>query len=1165
MKYIFGIFLAVISHTLFAQYGNEWINTSQTYFKIPVTQKGLYRVTQSELAATGFPTSINPQNIQIFHRGQEQAIFVAGEADASFDAGDYIEFYGKGNDGTNDKELYYPNTYLHTNPYYNLHSDTTAYFITYNSGLAGKRMAEVNLPNTGYTPESYTLNESLSVLAQQYSPGRNFFASTTFAYLASYDIGEGYMSSPISSNRDFTITIQNALAIGKKPRIEVGFVSRKTQNTSVSFQVGASTSSLRTIATTNISDYMKGTISQQLEFTDLPTNGTFYLRAINNGGGGQFSITYIRLVYSQSLDANNQNEKEFLLDVNGLGTSLINVSNTLAGANLYDITDLNNITKIQTTGSTTISAVIPNTSSNRNLYISALPKSVIAIKPVSFFNFNPAEVNYLIVAHPSLMKNAGEYTDVVQAYADYRASLAGGAYKPVIANILTLYDQFNYGETSPIAIRNFAKFCYDSGSPQFLFLIGYSINLRPFDANFGSTYFTNYDIRTNPAHFALNLVPTWGFPGSDVPFTAGFDGSYEYAPAIPTGRLVAKNPQQIANYLNKIKEQEDNFGKEDTWRKNLLHLSGGISSFEQATFLNYLNQYASIASGDFLGGEVKTVAKSTNANVEYINVADEVNSGVSLMTFFGHSGATITDIEIGSVSDDGQGYRNKGKYPMLLGNGCSLGDVYSGKATQAEDWLFTADRGCVIWLAGTSLGFSAYLNNYSSRFYSNAFASSTYFGSPAGLIQQQVCKSYGPSLSPGLDLCHVQQMAFQGDPALKLIGGNKPDFYTQNAWLSVKGFNNAPVTARADSLRLAIKIANLSKTTNAQFEISVKQTLNSGIIIDHTPEVKFSDPRRTDSVFITLKRPQGTSFFGNNRIEVQIDWKNEVDEVFENNNTAVIDLLIPDYGARALFPPEYSVVSSQPVKLVAQASDLQSDFRDIIFEIDTTNTFNSPIKRSQVMPAGSISSWETSLLTDVLPSDSVVYYWRVNYADAISNPNILWDESSFIYIKNSPVGWSQSHFPQFSKSADLGITKNNTQRKWEFQQVQNRIRVTTFGKNSTVAGTSYVNTTCLLNDQPLITSYDVDPCFANTLLLVVFEKESKLPYQIFGGSNTGVSICGKRPSVVYYFNATTLQNGNFASALAQIPNNSYVLVFNKGNITNASWNAVRPALQGLGG
>jgi hypothetical protein len=69
----------------------------------------MYRLTYTDLQNAGFPVSTsNPLRIQIFHRGVEQAIRVAGELDGVFDPADYIEFYGEKNTGVSDAPLYLP-------------------------------------------------------------------------------------------------------------------------------------------------------------------------------------------------------------------------------------------------------------------------------------------------------------------------------------------------------------------------------------------------------------------------------------------------------------------------------------------------------------------------------------------------------------------------------------------------------------------------------------------------------------------------------------------------------------------------------------------------------------------------------------------------------------------------------------------------------------------------------------------------------------------------------------------------------------------------------------------------------------------------------------------------------------------------------------------------
>ena len=93
-----GLFI-LSSVVCFSQrYGNEWINYSQQYFKIKVWQNGIYRINRTQLVFSGVPLStIDPRKLQLFHNGQQEHIFIAGENDGSFDNNDFLEFYGEKN------------------------------------------------------------------------------------------------------------------------------------------------------------------------------------------------------------------------------------------------------------------------------------------------------------------------------------------------------------------------------------------------------------------------------------------------------------------------------------------------------------------------------------------------------------------------------------------------------------------------------------------------------------------------------------------------------------------------------------------------------------------------------------------------------------------------------------------------------------------------------------------------------------------------------------------------------------------------------------------------------------------------------------------------------------------------------------------------------------
>ena len=76
---------------------------------------------------------------------------------------------------------------------------------------------------------------------------------------------------------------------------------------------------------------------------------------------------------------------------------------------------------------------------------------------VRFRNILQQPANYLIISNDRLRKPSSSYGDPVTAYAAYRASVAGGGFDTLTVNVDDLYNQFSYGEKSPLAIYEFLK------------------------------------------------------------------------------------------------------------------------------------------------------------------------------------------------------------------------------------------------------------------------------------------------------------------------------------------------------------------------------------------------------------------------------------------------------------------------------------------------------------------------------------------------------------------------------------------------------------------------------------------------------------------------------------------------------------------------------------
>ena len=85
----------LLSRTEAAAATQSWLLPNQDAVKLCVRQTGWYRVTQAQLAATGFNTNVNPNFLQMFADGVEVPLKVNGKGNNGFDT---VEFYGRGLD-----------------------------------------------------------------------------------------------------------------------------------------------------------------------------------------------------------------------------------------------------------------------------------------------------------------------------------------------------------------------------------------------------------------------------------------------------------------------------------------------------------------------------------------------------------------------------------------------------------------------------------------------------------------------------------------------------------------------------------------------------------------------------------------------------------------------------------------------------------------------------------------------------------------------------------------------------------------------------------------------------------------------------------------------------------------------------------------------------------
>ncbi len=1152
------LFLSAWTRTFSQPYGNEWINYNQTYYKIKTAKNGIYRITYNDLQAVGFPvTTVDPRTIQLFHRGKEQSIVVSGQLDAKFDPTDYIEFYGTRNDGALDAGLYISPD-AQSNPYYNLFSDTTAYFLTWRlDNGAGKRVTDSNENNVNnLSAEPYLNAEKLKLYTSLYSNGLEYpeGSMTAETYSAAYDYGEGW-SGPVigkGNSSDFVLDSLGSLyTSGPSPKIHILITGRNNLAHRVEILAGPSSSSLRTIDTVNFKYDSVYLCTRSLLFSDFDVSGSLTVRVHLLGVDASVdyvSVSWIRLDYTRIPDLNNLPDQEILLPANTSGKSYVEVRNAGDPVLVWNITDPGQIvnTGFNKNGSD-INMIVNNTRQGADMLLWGSPFLTPVMEKAVFRNFDASKPKFLIISNNKLMQASSQYSDPVRAYAAYRNSAAGGSMDTLVFEIHNLYNQFSYGEITPLAIRNFCSYLLSQGHPEYLLLIGNSISI-------GFGYYRHPAGTYQPFE---DLVPTFGYPGSDIMFSAG-KGNSSYEPAIATGRIPAKTPNEVEAYLNKVKENDATV-YDDLWKKNLIHLSGGATSQELLTFKNYVNDFKSVAEGKYLGGNVITVSKTSNnlstGTVQTLNIADEVNKGKLMITFFGHSAPSVTDIDIGFVSDPSEGYNNKGKYPLILVNGCDAGDIFNTYLSFGEDWIVTPDKGAIGFIALSGVGYPTQLKRFSDSFYSTAFTDTLEMNQPIGKILEKTDQNYINAYTPGeIEIAQVQQSVLQGDPATVLFAASRPDYAVDDNDVSLNSLNSLPVTSLTDSFDISVIVRNYGRVDDSMFYATLTRTLPNGSKINYDP-VLFDPVLYIDTLHFTVNN-LNVDAYGLNQFDITIDPFNKVKELSKLNNSAHFQYFLSKSGTQNLVPYPYGIVPGDSAHLIAQATDPLSSNRTFTIQIDTIPSFNSPVNKQLSLQASVVADLPVALFDKFTKHDTTVFYWRSRFQDIKEGENNSWSNSSFCFIDHSPGGWIQARPYQLKQNNLTGLSYDSLKRQWNFLHEQSSLQVTTFGYLN--PDYNFNNVILTVNGQPFI--YNSRLCTGNSLNALAFDYASTAPYLVLSFGQYDIldrRSCGRQPQVINNFlnNEITGSDDYLTQYINNVKTGDYVLLFSIDSVAFQSWSS----------
>ncbi len=1095
--YLF-IFLFGAVLTAKSQFSDSWVNYSQEYYKIKITSAGIYRLTKQDLINGGIPVgSINPKNIQIFHNGKEIPVYIKGENDFIFNDDDYIEFYAFADNGIIDSALF-NEAWQQANPYYSLINDTAIYFLTWNNSPAPKLRYSIVNDTTTYTEATSLTTTILTSYTKAYYLGKN---------VADYTQGEGWFDNATIYNDHPVIkyiSLPNA-DLTQPVTIEYCVVGAPAANVlSNVYHESIVEINGQQVNDTIFSgyDFIKNTV-------EVPASNTMQIKfsaVYSSSAIDRQTVSYIKTTYAITNNFANTDSTEFsagqiqqpqtlnILNFGTQGEPLI--LDPVNGFKYIPVNTGQNNYKINLQPGTYKSFIA--------CYSVNKIKTPVKIEKAYFTDYlQNNKADFIIITHKNLKESAEEY-------AQYRSSQG---YNVLIAYIDELYNAFSYGiEKHPLAIRNFLRKVYYNfvALPKAVFIIGKSIH--------------NRYARATPSLYQLNMVPSFGDPSSDNLLAAKLDTVHpQLYPQIPIGRLAATNNEEVVLYLNKVKEYESTPHAE--WMKQILHLGGGGDITQQQQFEGYLHDFEQIIEDTVFGGNVHTFIKNSSipvSNTVSASIRNLLDSGITLLTFFGHGSSSGFDQNI----DYPENYENYGKYPLILSNSCLTGDIHLPPPERlCEQWVFAEEKGSIGFLASADLGYPNMLYLISKEFYKQI--SYANYGQSLGLQVQQTIGNFlnGNEYNPYF-LKTAFDFTLHGDPLVKLYYADKPDLLIHAYDIS---FTPETPDAESDSFMVTLVVTNTGKATADTFITQISRDIEGTQYIYHTIH---NGCYYKDTVSIYLPSTPDNKA-GQNTLCFYADQLNQIDEYDETNNETCMSFYMASDLVYPGFPYEFAIYPYDALTLKAYTGAPLTFDGDVVFQIDTNDYFTSPFMQQYIthVQPGGVVKWPLPFALQ----DSTVYYWRVSKL----NTN-KWKESSFIYIKDK-TGWSQAHFFQFKNDIYEFIEFDRPERDFSFSETPVDLFCRDIGSPPTYS---------FYDIKYYIGNYSDYSCCGSgdAIIVAVFDSLFLEPWTsdrgIYGHRDYPKCSSRERPDNYFVFSTDSASLVNMANFIHDtVPDNNYILLY----------------------
>jgi Peptidase family C25 len=594
--------------------------------KIGVQSEGWYRVAGSDLLAAGLDPNADANTLRLYAEGVEQPILVQEQAGDKLAPQSNIQFYGMGLDTT--------------------WSDTRVYWLTWGNGSGRRVQAETLQPGgTAAGPSNFPFTV-------EWKPRTVYFAALLNGDADNF-FGPVLMSGePVSQAMTILHLDQNA-AGGGQLRLALQGVSNAPHNVVVALNGSQ-------VGTVTFTDQTVGVATLAVPITTVQEGQNLLTLTVEGGEGDVSVVDVVELSYPHTYMADNDSLR--LTAPGGQAETIEGFSNSQIS--VVDISDPEAVTLVpgtitQQAGSYGVT-IVPQGGGTRILLAftsaqDAQPASITANHPSSW-HAPQTGFDMVMISHANFVPSLGPLVTYHQ----------GQGLKVAVIDVDNLYGEFNFGEKSPYALKDFLSTARAQWQikPRFVLLVG--------DASFDPRNFLGVG--------SFDFVPTY-LVETALLETASDDWFADFSgqgiPQLAIGRLPVRSAQAAAALVSKIVNYDQS--GDAAWKKQVLLVADQNDS--DNNFEANAAAVKALLPGDLSVSEI--FRGSSSANGDLLNGLNV--QGQAMVNYVGHGSEQVW---AGGLlnSTDADGMTNGSMVPFVVAMTCLNGyfqDVYGTALAKA--------------------------------------------------------------------------------------------------------------------------------------------------------------------------------------------------------------------------------------------------------------------------------------------------------------------------------------------------------------------------------------------------------------------------------------------------------------------------------------------------